>query len=421
MLALGALVAAYRPRLADLADSPGWKRYRILLTTAGDILLIGLHYVPLWVSLLPVLLSAVVVFRAHRKVPLALATGESSSRNGGKSEARDWSWLAGAGTNYRGDGPRVSLHVLNQLNKVPYPWIWTFGVFVAFFGVLLAGVPLVDRSFRPEIWRLSNFFMVVYALFAFMGEFSLRLHRVDALPVNRRALLRYMVAPGIVALLLSYGGGRLYEEVKHTPQEHIRFQYAHGKFGPAVSPAYTSLEPMGQVLEVEAPWGEKHPSTAQHPVPLTFKKVAAQDRFLSDGETSREFFAWQLSRSVEHVYGVWIAPDTLDARYIELDDEGKFYIPRQGFTVAEDFGLQTGPGGPVAPLLLTPILVLWFMLSGLYFRLLHGGRSVTWARSAWWVFMACQEPEPSRTYFGVPPGWSRKSSNPNLNPVLDPV
>ena len=387
LVCLSTWVLAYRPDLAALSGHKTWRRDRFILACLGEGLLVALFYLPLWVTLLPLMLSLGWAARAAGAVPPTLELGSEPGLGGGAAGAEAWDSLARGGSLYGGGGPRLSVHILNQVSKIPYPWTWLFAVFGGFFAVLLAGVPLLERSFDSEILRLQNVFMAVYILFAFFGEFTFRLHKVDHLPVDRRALLRYIALPGVLVFVLFYGGGRVAEQWRAQPHEHIHFQDAYGKFGAAVSPAFSSLARRGSEIEVQAPWGETHVARARHKVPNGLTGLAAQSPFLTEGETSRRFLAWQLSRAVEHVYGRWIEPARLDSLYIRLDEEGKFHIPIRDFTVAHDFGLRARHGGPVAPLLLAPIIGGFFLVAGLYFRLLHRPRTMRSARIIFWVFM----------------------------------
>ncbi len=381
-------MAAFRPDLADMAQSPSWRRFAVALVLLAELVLAGLNWLPLWVALGAAVAGAVVALAARGRVPAALVFDRNRGESASKAGPNEWAALLARPRPFRGGGPRVNIHIMNQLYKVPYLWAWVFSVFIGFFGLILADAPLLSVSRFPEIMRLGNGFITIYILFAFSGEFMLRLHRVDALPVSRTALMRYMVAPGLVMLLLSYGGGRLWVESTHPAQERIRFQDAHGKFGPAVSPAFNTVTRRGNTLQVSAPWGETHQTEARHPVTFPGSPLAAQSEFLTEGRTSRRFLAWQMSRAVEMVYGVSIDPDTLDRRYIQEDPETGPMVPRSSLTVAADFGLRPGPGGPVAPLLLAPIIGGWFLVMGLYFWLLQTTRSIRWARGAWWAFMA---------------------------------
>nr|MEE4268775.1 hypothetical protein [Candidatus Krumholzibacteria bacterium] len=103
--------------------------------------------------------------------------------------------------------------------------------------------------------------------------------------------------------------------------------------------------------------------------------------------TSREYLARQMSRAVYEVYGADIAPEELDERYIQLDEEGKAFVPRKGFTVAADYGLEPRPGGPVAPLILGPLFVAWFLVMGWFFRLHRQTRSISRSKVIWGIFM----------------------------------
>ena len=388
LIFLAGLVAAFRPDLADLSQSRSWKRYRIIILLLMVVILFGLTFLPVLWGVFPAAWGLAVACRARRSLPLGLNLGNGPGQGVMSAVTGTWDKLAAAPIIFNPRSKLVDPAILNQLFKIPYIYVVLFMMMPGFFGLQMAGLSLYDSSTHGEIFRLRYYFLGIYLLFAFVGEFVLRLHKVDALPVDRRSLLRYLVLPGMAVLLLSYGGTRLWIDYQEFPQEKVSFQDRYGKFGASVAPGFNEIVRRGELFETVAPWDETHVSQARHSLPGYPSPVAAHSPFLTDGPTSREFLAWQLSRAVQEVYGIWIEPEELDERYIQIDEEGQFLVPARGFTVARDYGLKAESGGPVAPFILAPVLAGWLLVMGLYFRLLHTGRSNRWARTIFWFIMA---------------------------------
>ncbi len=322
-------------------------------------------------------------------MPATLTFGEGVTPGAGSGADTTWDSL---GTLTRPHSSRrwtVNLGFINQLFKIPYPYIVGLGVFVAFFTALMAGLSMVGGDATKEFVRLNHYGLAVYLLLALAGEFTQRLHKVDAMPIDRRVLLAYLVVPMAVSVIVGYAGGRAWINYRDVPEERVHFQDEYGKYGAAVSPGFSEVARRGDAVESVAPWGESHTSVARHPVPGTWSGWAARSPFLVDSDsTSRRYLAWQLSRAVGEVYGADIAPEELDERYIQLDEKGKPFVPHKGFTVAADYDLTPRPGGPVAPLILGPLFVAWFLVMGWFFKLHHQTRSISRSKAIWGIFMA---------------------------------
>jgi hypothetical protein len=388
MVFIAGLVAAYRSDLADMAESDGWVRFRWLVLVSGAGLVAVLSVLPPVVGVVPAAAGTILAGRSRRRMPPGLRVGNGSKAGPLTVAGGAWDGLAAAPRIHHQRRLYLGGAILDQLFKIPYRYYTFLGLFIAFFGAVLGGWDFYGSRAFPETLRFNNFFITIYLLFALTGEFTLRLHKVDFLPVSRRSLLLHLMLPGVLFLIGGYGAARLWQDHRTAPQELVRFQCSHGKFGAAVTPSFHDFARKGDHLEVAAPWGETHTSVARHPVPRHPSPWALQSPYLTDdGATSREFLAWQLSRAVEHVYGRWIEPEELDARYIQTCDDGSACVPRGSFTVARDYGLKPRPGGPVSALLLGPMLSLYLLVAAGYFALLKETRSVKWARVTWWVFM----------------------------------
>jgi hypothetical protein len=387
LLFVAGMTASFREGLVDLSHSKRWPVFRAAILVSAMVLVFLLFYLPPVLGIIPVAGAALAAARARRRLPSSLTFGDGNGSGAGSALPASWGHLAKAPTIFRSNSPFVSMAILNQLFKVPYPWVFLFTLFIAFFGALLAGYPQYSSRTFTETLRLNNYFLTVYLMISMTGEFVLRLYKMDALPVNRRSLLRYLVMPGLLAILGGYGGARLWVEVRNIPVEQVAFQDRHGKYGAAVAPSFNQISELGSTLEATSPWGETHSSEARHFLPGLVPRRAANSPYLTDGKTSREFLAWQLSRAVEDVYGQWIDPQELFERYIQAGPDSCCWIPRGGFTVAKDYGLKPRSGGPAGAFILGPVLALYFLVLGVYFWFQGESRSVRWARTAWWIMM----------------------------------
>lgn len=406
-LFLGALVASYRPDLADLSQSFGWKRRRYLMLGVALITLLVVSFLPLPVGLFPAAMGALYASRARRKISQGLDLGNGLGKARGAVRLKVWDALATAPQIYRPRPLWLNLGVINQLFKIPYPYVVFLGMFVAFFTVMMAGVSLNRNVVLSDMLRLNNIGLVIYLLVALAGEFTQRLHKVDHLPVDRNQLLRYLVVPLALSVVLGYGGGRWSLDLRNAPDEKIHFQNDYGKYGAALEPGFSRLTQRGDTEMVTAPWGESHDSVARHPLPFLGTTFAAQSPYLTDGgPTSRKFLAWQFSRAVEEAYGTWIAPEELEEKYFQVNEEGEVYIPRRGFTVARDYGLKPRSGGPVAALILGPIFVIWFLVLGVFFKIHHTTRSVHFSKVVWGVMMVTLFLWHILATFNKVPGWN---------------
>jgi len=344
----GAL-ASYKPHLADLSQSAGYKRFKEILPLAAGALLVGLSFLPPVAGLVPVVGAMVLARRACRQLPATLAFGEGVTDGAGGKAGRSWDSLGTLTRPYSTRRWTVSLGFINQLFKIPYPYIVGLGIFVAFFTAMMAGLSAVGGDTTRDFVRLNHYGLAVYLLLAMAGEFTQRLHKVDAMPIDRRLLLAYLVVPMAVSVIVGYAGSRAWITYRDIPEERVYLQDEEGKYGVVVSPGFQQV-----------------------------------DR----DSTSREYLARQMSLAVREVYGVDIAPEELDERYLQLDEEGQAFVPHKGFTVAADYGLKPRSGGPVAPLILGPLFVAWFLIMGWFFRLHRQTRSTSRSKVIWGLFMA---------------------------------
>nr|MEE4266726.1 hypothetical protein [Candidatus Krumholzibacteria bacterium] len=223
----GAL-GAYQPHLADLSQSVGYKRFKEILPLVAGALLVGLSFLPPLVALLPAVAGLVLARRAGTRLPASLTFGEGVTSRVGIGAGPSWDSL---GTLTRPRSPRrwtVSLGFINQLFKIPYPYIVGLGVFVAFFTAMMAGFSMVGGDTTRDFARLNHYGLAVYLLLAMAGEFTQRLHKVDAMPIDRRVLLAYLVVPMAVSVIVGYGGSRAWIAYRDIPEERVHLQDEEG-------------------------------------------------------------------------------------------------------------------------------------------------------------------------------------------------
>lgn len=379
ILAISGAVAVRRVDLADLAADEGWPRLRVVLVAALYALLAGLMFLPLVVSLIPVIAATLWAVARGARVPAALEShpigfGAGPEAFGG----------AGAGQPIAASGRVAGRAIRRQLFK--WPTTWVIGLpFILLFGFLLGGyVP--GKGFSDESMRVVQYFIVVYLLFAFSGHFMENLHRVDHLPVGRRRLLLWLTLPGILCLSLGYFTSQILLDRSHADQEQIRFVNEEENYGLKVPVEFFDFSPSGEVPPIVDPQGHQAEAIS---VPV-MKGLPGRlwNPHSTPAGAGIEFVAWQISRAVESVYGARIAPAEIRDRYLEIDPSGRVVVREPGLTLQADYpDLRGVYRGPVFPLLVGSIVILYLLVTGLFFSFFGAGVTIKKGRIAFWALM----------------------------------
>jgi hypothetical protein len=373
LLAVALVLAAWRSPLADPAAAPAWGRFRLLLA-AGALATLGLLLLlpPAWAAV-PVLGAGWLAMHARAALPPVLTPAETRTA---------------VGTGPGRPGPRGSaVHqlVARQLFKWPLTWILGLPMVLA-IGLILGG--LTDRVDDADFARFFNLWIAVYLLIAFTGFFLENLGRIDHLPLARGVLLRWLLLPGFAAL----GGGTLLGAVIADGRERPAARFVLDG-GDAASRAGLRVPPHLWVpvwgdppARVVAPWGESvAPQTVDvvEGLPLRLWKP-----YTTAPGSSAEFVAWQIARAAARLHGTEIPPDTIRMRYLIADADGPVTARAGGLTlVADGLARPQGRLGPVAPLLLGPVILATLLVTWSIFRLCGPGASLRRVRTVFWGHM----------------------------------
>ena len=372
------VLAARQPQLADLSDSTSWPRLRLLLAPVLLALLYLLMTLPLVWSFVPPLIGVVVALVAGRRLPTSLVVAPECGEAVLTAVATPSADLAAIRPSWRS----VDYVILRQLFK----WPLSLPVLLpstAFFGVLMSGCGgLLDTD---TDFRVFNFFMVVYILFAMTGHLLENLHRVDHLPIPRMRILTWLVLPSALALAVGYGGGRLID-VRADDRELIGFDTTIESYGLKVPPEFFHAAAGTEAPQITAPWGERHAAFTQ-PV-FSGLPWSLWKPYTTPPEASPRFIAWQISRAVQAVYGVPVAPADIEREYLTTDAAGRTVLRGETLTLAADHPhWQPTGGGPVFPVLFGAEIVLWLLVEAFCFRLCGPGTTIRRVRVIFWSIM----------------------------------
>jgi len=242
---------------------------------------------------------------------------------------------------------------------------WVALLFIAGLGFLMSGVL---RAWYPDanvrLWVVA---MAVYMLLAFFAPVTFRLSALDPLPVSRRLLFALIVLPAIFSLTLGYAGGWLVQRHQGNTTRTVQYRVEMPHYW--VSVPYANLEIVwdGEVPELTSPWGEHHPASSS---PLfRGSKATLYSPFNTPDEGSAAFEALLTSRAIETVHGISIPPEEVQERYFEVDGDRLVGLKRGGLTLTEDYpNLGPAAGQHQFLVLMTLVLVPWFLLLGVFLR-----------------------------------------------------
>ena len=359
----------------------------LLVMSAVFTLIISLlRYHPV-VALGPLAAAMVIGYLRLRTVPTAFTLVPLEAESGGERAERpvplssdEWA----AATARRSSGAlrfRWFVGLTAQrcsrvgLRKKLSPWLTA--PFLVLFGALLSAL---GGDAVPENMRYFYVSLAVYIVMAFTSIPLDRLGMVDALPIPRRFLFVVMILPSFATLAVGYGVGQvavlLVEKYRDHAPELIEFledkndncYYVH------IPTKYCKIAWAGDVPAATSPWGEtaevwRSPLFKGSPVEL----------YLPCGVepgSSLDFVALQISRATEAVYGERIDPADITERYLAVRGDGRVVPKGEGLTIQADYPhLRRRAGGPVFPVIMTMVVLLWMLLLYLYLLSLRAGVS----------------------------------------------
>ena len=278
----------------------------------------------------------------------------------------------------------MHLTVMRLLFKWPVNWVALLP-FSLLFGLLLGGFNPI--TYDPDSMRFSNFFMSIYVLTSACGYFSERQHLVDALPIDRRTILAWLVLPVVVAMGLGYGGGRLIVHNSVPQEPAFTLLTTEEAYIFCVPPRCYQNSPTVEGLEISAPWGETHTGD------LVSEHEGLRWHFFNPYSiprgASERYAAWQIQRAVADVYGEDISAELISERYLSTDSMGIVRVRDEELNIEEDFSLGKAVFiGPVFPFLYGTVVIAYLLVLAINFRALKWMVSVKRQRIVFWSIMA---------------------------------
>ena len=368
-LGFGALLLqSHRLRQDRIRSYRGWAAGTIALVTVP---LLGLVFLPpLLVNLLWFALIGWGVSR-WRAVPVSFTLVPDGARDGGRlgAAAAAGSWSPAGSTDGLG-------HLLFRM-RVVYRHI---GKNAALFYLALPMLVLFGITFTDAIgiWKqdsgLRFGFLVLtgYTLVAFTVGHLHRLALIDTLPISRRHLFAMISLPGLLAVLLGYGAGNLSSDRWPGSAEllHYALETEDGRGSQRAPATALDISWRGIVQSMEAPWGESHPAWSL-PLLRGFAPIV-QSSYTTPAGCSAEYFAWQMSRAIEAVYGTHIPADELRERYLSTNAQGSVVFRDGPPELRRDYpALRPIEHGPYFPVVLFLVAILWLLPTALSLRMLR--------------------------------------------------
>jgi hypothetical protein len=264
------------------------------------------------------------------------------------------------------------------------------------FGALLS---VLDTLWFEDSQRFLYVPMAVYVLISFTAQPLSTLYLLDGLPIPRRRVWNVLVIPYLAVLLAGYGLGMAVialradtaakgEVIHFLENKHDGHTYLY------IPASSMKIAWDGEIPQTVSPWGGTHEAWSK-PV-HRWSRVRLYSPYHTPPGSSLEFVAWQMSRAAEAVYGETLKPDEIASRYLEKRADGSVALRGEKLTILKDNPSlrRVRHGGPVFPVLIGSVFVLWMLASVLYMQALradvkrHTRAVVMWALMAamlaWW-------------------------------------
>lgn len=223
--------------------------------------------------------------------------------------------------------------------------------FVLFLGIFL--------SFNAEE-LLFSLFVILWVLLAGWTKVGIhRMHRLDALPIPRRAMLPFLLVPPLVTVILGYALGATGVLSFIRAGKPINFRALYHSTCICVAPEYWEIttDPDGASIFPGAPL-----------------KVRSPYR-VDDTNTPAEVAA-ELQRALKAIYDCAMSAEEIAARFLTVGETGGVHLQADGEVHLED--LLPAPSrarGRRWPVVLLVVAVPWLLHSALIYRIQRSGLS----------------------------------------------
>lgn len=345
---------------------------------------------PAWLTL-PLGGALALGYRIHRRLPPAYTLapraadggevpadsalervgGDRQPAVGGAATGRPLSWFL--------------LRTVHQTCKLGSATPWLYYPLFLIMGVVLSG--LLAEWVGDDDIRFLYIPFATYLLLAFVGPSMNQFHQLDPLPISRRLLFAVLTLPGLLALIASYGAGRIGVALVERPTELVEYRIDERGQYVWVPERFLEVAWGGETPILDAPWGESHPAWS---LPL-FRGSRARvfSPFIAAEDSSARFEALMVSRAAEVVYGGSPPPGEILQRYFRVEGDRLLGLAEGGLTLRADYpDLVPGDAGPAFPVILALAAVPWLLLVALFLRTYREGLAA-WVRQAvFWTPLA---------------------------------
>lgn len=237
-------------------------------------------------------------------------------------------------------------------------------------GMILAGL---DRQAIDEDVRAPMIAMAAYMAMALTIDPMKYFSSLDAFPLSRRRVFAMIVVPWLAVTSIGYGIGRAVIATHPTDAVSV-FARKNGTVGTRVPLEFCEFARAGEVPENTAPWGEAHEAWSE-PV-FRGAPLAVYSPYSVPEGSSLDFAALQISRAVETVYGRSIPAEEIAARYLREGDDGAAVLASKEVSLRRDYpGLRRRYAGPMFPVVLAAVVLLWMAAYRIYLTTSRPGRS----------------------------------------------
>ena len=336
-----------RPRI----DS---SRVYALLTILGTSVLALPFFAPRLALLLTLPSGAWLVIHLWRRVPQTMCLAEDQLSSGSPpGESTPGESTPGGST------PAATRERAGSLAGSLNVWIARRAIFRPRFLLFAPAAFFFPMSVQWDIgFTLLYLPMTVYFTVALLQSLAGILRDFGHLPISRRTLAAWILLPSAIIFLAgtfaghTLGGSWSTSELRR--EVSLSFRPPDKEFWRTRETWH--LQVPGELLRfhwgkepilIEAPWGETatiEPKSLFWGFPL--RLINPYDVELE--KNSAEFIAWQFSRAVQDAYGITVAPETLQARFMIESMTGKrFRRYRLGWDYP-DAKARSYPGGRLA-------------------------------------------------------------------------